>query len=304
MSTTIFIDGEAGTTGLQIRDLLAGRDSLTLLEIDPAKRKDLDERRRLLHEADIAILCLPDAAARESVELLGDADTRVIDASSAHRVADGWTYGFPEISRAQSDDIAGSRRVTNPGCWPQGAIATLLPLVNAGMIPADHPVTVHGVSGYSGGGRQMIADYEAAGDAMNPFAPYALGLAHKHVPELVRYAALEARPLFTPAVGPFAQGMMVMVPLHLESLPEVPTRARLHEAIADHHAAVAGVVEVAPLADDLGGLTPESLVGTNRMSLHVFGNDDAGHAVLVAVYDNLGKGAAGAAVQNLELMLG
>lgn len=305
MSNTVFIDGEAGTTGLRIRDLLAGRPDLELLEIDPAKRKDLDERRRLLQAADIAILCLPDDAARESVALLGDADTRVIDASSAHRTAEGWTYGFPEISPAQSDAIAGARRVTNPGCWPQGAIATLLPLVNAGLIPADHPVTVHGVSGYSGGGRSMIAEHEREGGSPSPYAPYGLGLDHKHLPELARYAGLSSRPLFTPAVGGFAQGMMVMVPLHLGALTEVPTKARLREAIADHYAGLSGsAVEVAPLADDLAGLTPESHVGTDRMSLHVFGNDAAAQAVLVAVYDNLGKGAAGAAVQNLELMLG
>lgn len=306
MSVKLFIDGEAGTTGLQIRERLAGRRGLSVLEIDPDRRKDIDARRRLLDEADIAILCLPDEAARQSVELVGDGDTRIIDASSAHRVAEGWTYGFPELSAEQARAIATARRVANPGCWPQGAIALLRPLVNAGLIPADHPVTVHGVSGYSGGGRRMIADYEGGERRPGPWLPYALGLEHKHLPELRRHAALSTRPLFVPAVGDFAQGMTVVVPLHLGSLDEVPGRARLHAALADHYASLpGGVVEVAALDEGAGGVpSPDAHAGTDRMRLHVFGNDAAAQAVLIASYDNLGKGAAGAAVQNLELMLG
>ena len=304
MTATLFIDGEAGTTGLQIRDLLVGRDDLELLEIDPQLRKDVGERRRLLNEADVAILCLPDAAARESVALIGDGDVRVIDASSAHRVAAGWTYGMPELGAAQVEAIRGARRVANPGCWPQGAIAGLRPLIDAGLIPPTLPVTVHGISGYSGGGRPMIEEYERAGDAARGYTPYALGLDHKHVPELERYSGLSARPLFTPAVGDFAQGMVVVTALQLATLPEVPTLGRLHAAVAEHHAAVpGGVVEVAPLGG-AGVPDPREYAGTNRMTLHLSGNDAAGQAVVVAVYDNLGKGAAGAAVQNLDLMLG
>ena len=304
MTTTIFIDGEAGTTGLQIRERLTGRADLTLLEIDPERRKDTDERRRLLNAADVAILCLPDAAARDSVGLIENEGTRVIDASSAHRTSEGWTYGFPEMGAEQTDAIRRARRISNPGCWPQGAIAGLRPLIDAGLIPPELPVGVHGVSGYSGGGRSMIADYERAGTAASEYTPYGLTLEHKHMPELQRYAGLAARPLFTPAVGDFARGMMVVTTLQLGALPEVPTVGRLHEAVSDHYASLpGGVVEVAPL-DAPPALDPESLAGSDRMTLHVFGNDAFGQAVLVAVYDNLGKGASGAAVQNLELMLG
>ena len=304
MTTTIFIDGEAGTTGLLIRDMLAGRDDLTLLEIDPAKRKDVDARRRLLNGTDVAILCLPDGAARESAALIENEAVRVIDASSAHRTSEGWTYGFPEIGAGQTDAIRGARRVSNPGCWPQGAIAGLRPLVDAGLIPPDLPVGVHGVSGYSGGGRRMIADYEQAGREAGGYAPYALGLAHKHVPEIQRHAGLTARPLFTPAVGDFRQGMLVAATLQLAGLADVPTVARLHEALADHYAALpGGVVELAPFGETAVP-DPASFEGSNAMRLHVFGNDEFGQAVTVAVYDNLGKGASGAAVQNLDLMVG
>ena len=304
MTTTIFIDGEAGTTGLQIRERLAGRDDLSLLEIDPHRRKDVDERRRLLNGADVAILCLPDDAARESAALIESDAVRVIDASSAHRTQDGWTYGFPELGPAQTEAIRGARRIANPGCWPQGAIAGLRPLVDAGLIPPELPASVHGISGYSGGGRRMIADYERAGDAASGYSPYALGLAHKHMPELQRHSGLTARPLFTPAVGDFAQGMTVVTTLQLAGLSEVPTAARLHEALADHYAALpGGVVEVAPLGE-AAVPDPASFAGSDRMRLHVFGNDEFGQAVTVAVYDNLGKGASGAAVQNLDLMVG
>ncbi len=307
MAAKIFIDGEAGTTGLQIRERLAARRDLELLSIASDKRKDLDERRRLLNAADIAILCLPDDAARESVGLIDNDTTRVIDASTAHRIAEGWAYGFAEMDRAQADRIAAARHVGNPGCWPQGAIATLRPLVAAGLIPAGYPVTVHGISGYSGGGKAMIADYEAAGAAANEFMPYGLGFRHKHLPELQTYAQLTHTPLFNPAVGNFAQGMVTLVPLQLWTLDKVPTGRELHAALADHYAGIAhSFVEVAPLSAEERSpeLDPERYNGTNRMQLHVFANDERAQATLIAVYDNLGKGASGAAVQNLNLMLG
>jgi N-acetyl-gamma-glutamyl-phosphate reductase len=307
MAAKIFIDGEAGTTGLQIRDRLAGRRDLEVLSIDADKRKDLSERKRLLNAADVAILCLPDDAARESVSLVDNDTTKIIDASSAHRVADGWAYGFAEMAHGQAEAIAKSKRVANPGCWPQGAIATLRPVIEAGLIPADFPVTVHGISGYTGGGRSMVADYEAAGAEANEFLPYGLTFKHKHLPELQAHAKLSAAPLFTPAVGAFAQGMITIVPLQLWALPKVPTGKDLHAAIADHFSGMAGgFVEVAPLveAERTPELNPELYNGTNRMRLHVFANDAKAQAALVAVYDNLGKGASGAAVQNLNLMLG
>ncbi|MDB5538294.1 MAG: N-acetyl-gamma-glutamyl-phosphate reductase [Devosia sp.] len=307
MVAKIFIDGEAGTTGLQIRERLAGRRDLEVISIAQDKRKDLDERKRLLNLADVAILCLPDDAARESVSLIENDTTRVIDASTAHRIAEGWTYGFAEMDRAQSAAIANSRRVANPGCWPQGPIATLRPLIEAGLAPADFPVTVSGISGYSGGGRAMIEDYEQEGEIANEFMLYGLTFKHKHLPELQAYAKLAHTPLFTPAVGNFRQGMVTAVPLQLWTLPKVPTGAELHAAIADHFAAIPqSFVDVAPLAEleRSPELNPELYNDTNRMRLHVFANDQKAQAVLVAVYDNLGKGASGAAVQNLNLMLG
>ena len=307
MVSKIFIDGEAGTTGLQIRDRLASRRDLEIISIAQDKRKDQEERQRLLNLADVAILCLPDDAAKESVALIDNDRTKIIDASTAHRVADGWTYGFAEMDKGQNARLAAAKRVGNPGCWPQGAIATLRPLVEAGLLPADHPITVHGISGYTGGGKSMIADYEAAGESANEFMPYGLTFKHKHLPELQTYAGLEHAPLFTPAVGNFAQGMITIVPLQLWALPKVPTGAQLHAAIADHFAAISGgFVEVAPLvqAERTPELNPELYNNTNRMRLHVFADDAKAQAVLVAVYDNLGKGASGAAVQNLNLMLG
>ena len=312
MVAKIFIDGEAGTTGLQIRERLAGRRDFELLSIAADKRKDRDERKRLLNSADVAILCLPDEAAKESVAMIENDTTRVIDASSAHRTAEGWTYGFAEMARGQSDRIAQARRVTNPGCWPQGGIATLRPLIEAGLIPADFAVTVHGISGYSGGGRSMIEDYEGQAKEKdeqkdgraNQDLPYGLTFQHKHLPELKAYAGLSHTPLFTPAVGNFRQGMIVTVPLQLSTLAKIPTGAQLHAAIADHYASIAGsFVEIAPLAD-ASELDPELYNDTNRMRLHVFANDRTAQAALIAVYDNLGKGASGAAVQNLNLMLG
>ena len=307
MVAKIFIDGEAGTTGLQIRERLAGRRDLEVISIAHDKRKDLNERKRLLNLADVAILCLPDDAARESVALIENDRNKVIDASTAHRIAAGWAYGFAEMDKSQGAAIANARRVGNPGCWPQGAIATLRPLIEGGLLPADFPVTVNGISGYSGGGRTMIEDYEAKGEDANEFALYGLTFKHKHLPELQKYARLLHTPLFQPAVGNFRQGMITAVPLQLWTLPKVPTGADLHAAIADHFAAIdGGFVEVAPLADIERSpeLNPELYNDTNKMRLHVFANDDRAQALLVAVYDNLGKGASGAAVQNLNLMLG
>jgi N-acetyl-gamma-glutamyl-phosphate reductase len=307
MKPKVFIDGEHGTTGLQIRALLAGREDIELISVPVERRKDTAARAEFLNAADVAILCLPDDAARESVSLIENGTTRVIDASTAHRAADGWEYGFPEMDAAQSRRIAEASRVANPGCWPQGPIATLRPLIAAGLVPADYPVSVNGISGYSGGGRPMIEDYVAKGEDAPEFLPYGLTLKHKHVPELRKYSGLSRDPIMQPAVGNFAQGMITVVPLHLDGLPKVPKGSELHAALADHYAVISGgVVEVAPYADveRLPDLQPEVFNGTNRMKVYVFANDARAQALLVAVYDNLGKGASGAAVQNLNLMLG
>ncbi len=307
MTPKIFIDGEHGTTGLQIRNRLAGRGDIEVISIPTERRKEREARQEYLQAADVAILCLPDDAAKESVQLIGDAGTRVIDASTAHRTAEGWTYGFPEIDAAQFAAVSSAQFVANPGCWPQGPIALLRPLIRAGLLPADYPVTFNGISGYSGGGRQMIEEYEAKGDEAPEFLPYALGLKHKHIPELKTYAGLSRDPLMQPAVGNFAQGMVTVVPLQLGTLARVPKGAELHAAIADHFAGLpGGVVTVAPFeaTDRVASLDPESHRDTDGMTLHVFTNDDRAQALLVAVYDNLGKGASGAAVQNLDLMIG
>ncbi len=306
MAAKIFIDGEHGTTGLQIRAQLGNRRDIELISIPTDRRKDPAARAEFLNAADIAILCLPDEAAKESVALVGDGATRIIDASTAHRTAEGWVYGFAEIDRAQASAIAAAKTVANPGCWPQGPIATLRPLIAAGLLPADYPVSMNGISGYSGGGRQMIEDYEAKGEAAAEYLPYGLTLKHKHVPELKKYAGLARDPLMQPVVGNFAQGMLTAVPLQLGTLDRVPTGRELHAAIADHYAGLKdSAVEVAPYAEieRTPELDPESYNGTNRMRLHVFANDQRAQAVLIAVYDNLGKGASGAAIQNLDLML-
>lgn len=307
MNPKVFIDGEHGTTGLQIRTLLAGRSDLELISIPVERRKDKAARAEFLNAADVAILCLPDDAAKESVSLIANDTTRVIDASTAHRVAAGWEYGFAEMDKDQPRRIATAKRVANPGCWPQGPIATLRPLVAVGLLPADFPVAVNGISGYSGGGRPMIEDYVGKGEDAPEFLPYGLTLKHKHVPELRAYAKLSQDPIMQPAVGNFAQGMITVVPLQLGHLQRVPKGAELHAAIADHFAAIeGGVVEVAPYThqERVPEIDPEIYNGTNRMKVYVFANDDRAQALLVAVYDNLGKGASGAAVQNLDLMLG
>ena len=308
MAAKIFIDGEAGTTGLQIRERLESRADLQLLKIDPDKRKDEGARRELLNSADVVVLCLPDEAARQAVALIENKAVRVIDASTAHRVAPDWVYGFPEMSEGQRSAIASAARVSNPGCYPTGMIALVRPLVEADLIPAVWPITVNAVSGYSGGGKSMIAEFEdeaAAGLTRDAYRAYGLSLTHKHVPEMQLYGGLENLPLFAPAVGRYYKGMIVEVPLQLWSLPGQPTVEEVHEALEEAYAD-GGFVEVASLEEcrALKGLDPEGLNGTNRMKLFVFGNDDEGQARLVALLDNLGKGASGAAVQNLNIMLG
>ena len=308
MNAKVFIDGEAGTTGLQIRSRLEGRRDIDLVSIDPARRKDPAARAELLNGADLVILCLPDEAAREAVALIDNPAVKVVDASTAHRVAPGWVYGFPELEAGQRAAIAGSTRVSNPGCWSTGAIALLAPLVRRDLLPADWPVTIGGVSGYSGGGKAMIAEFEDESAAVYTRAPYrlyALGLEHKHVPEIVEWVGLTGRPLMAPAVGRYAQGMIVEIPLQLWALPGRPRLSDLHAALSSAYAGERFVEVVSPeAAADVKSLAPEGLNGTNRMQLYVFGNAEQGQARLVALLDNLGKGASGAAVQNLNIMLG
>lgn len=300
----IYIDGEAGTTGLQIRDRLAARDDIELLTIDPAKRKDQDERKRLLNAADVAILCLPDDAAKESVSLIDNDRTAVIDASTAHRVAPGWAYGFAEMAKGQAEAIAASKRVANPGCWPQGLIAGIRPLIEAGLLPKGAALSYNGVSGYSGGGRKMVEDYEAAANP-SPFMPYGLTFKHKHLPEMQAYTGLDRAPQFQPSVGNYAQGMLTFTPLRLWSVAPGLTAKAIHELLADRYAG-ADFVKVAPFepAERLASLDPRTLNGSNDLRIHVFADASGEEVLIVTLYDNLGKGASGAAVQNLNLMLG
>jgi N-acetyl-gamma-glutamyl-phosphate reductase len=300
---SVFIDGEAGTTGLGIRARLEALSSVALKSLPEAYRKDIAARRDMMAEVDLVVLCLPDAAAREAAGLangLGNSAPKLLDASTAHRVDPAWEYGFPEMVEGQDGRIAASGKVGNPGCYPTGAIALIRPLVDAGLIPPDYPITINAVSGYSGGGKSLIAAHDHDGGPA--FELYALGLEHKHIPETEKYSGLTRRPIFVPSVGHFRQGMLVSVPLHLDTLPGKPTGADLRAVLAERYKGAAYVEVVDPAAD--GKLEPQALNDTNKLELSVHANETRRQAVLVARLDNLGKGASGAAVQNLSLMLG
>ncbi|WP_028222267.1 N-acetyl-gamma-glutamyl-phosphate reductase [Paraburkholderia oxyphila] len=304
-SPVVFIDGDQGTTGLQIHERLRNRTDLRLFTLAPAERKDPQRRAEAINACDIAILCLPDAAAREAVGAIVNPAVRVIDASSAHRTQPDWTYGFAEMTPGQAERIANARRVTNPGCYPTGAIGLLRPLLQAGLIPDTYPVSIHAVSGYSGRGRAGVEEHEGPGASNAPaYQVYGLELAHKHPPEIQQHAGLAQRPLFVPAYGAFRQGIVLTVPLDLRLLAPGVDGATLHACLARHYAGAAHV-SVLPLDESraLKHLDPQALNGTNDMRLSVFPNMEHGHVLLSAVFDNLGKGASGAAVQNLNLML-
>lgn len=307
----IFIDGEHGTTGLQIRDRLARRSDIELLSIPEEERRNPEYRANLLNKSEIAILCLPDDGSREAVAMLaraGNKTTRVIDTSTAHRTKSDWTFGFAEMTRGQRANIAGARFVSNPGCYSTGAIALLRPLVEAGMLAPDAPISINAVSGYTGGGKSLIAQMEDASRedhiAANHFL-YALKLSHKHVPEIMSRSGLSRRPIFTPNVGRFRQGMLVNIPFHLDTLSGAPSMEEVHAALAAHYNHQE-FVEVVPMdeAAEMSRISAEEMAGKDSMRLYVLGEHDGDSVNLVASLDNLGKGAAGAAVQNLDIMLG
>ncbi|KAL9191232.1 hypothetical protein ACHAXT_000938 [Thalassiosira profunda] len=307
----VFIDGEAGTTGLQVRDRLAGRKDLEIVSISEELRKDAGERKRLINEADCVILCLPDDASKEAASMVDNDNTVVIDASTAFRVDDDWTYGFPELSSDQKVKIQSSKKISNPGCYPTGFIALVKPLVDAGIIPPKAPLTVNAVSGYSGGGKGLIEIYE--GEEHEPWGAYGYSMSHKHLPEMAKYTGLNLQPIFQPAVATFAQGMVVSVPLHYSLLKKGVTGKEVHDALSKHYDG-STFVKVMPLGEsgakeagllERGAfLRPDTLANTNNLELFVFYNDEEGRMVLCARLDNLGKGASGAAVQNLNLSLG
>ncbi len=303
-NTQVFIDGDQGTTGLQIRERLSGRTDIDVVTLPAERRKDVGHRRAALNDCDIAILCLPDDAAREAVGLIERPDVRVIDASSAHRTHPDWTYGLPELERAQAGRIARARRISNPGCYPTGAIALLRPVIRAGLLSASHPTVVHAVSGYSGGGRAAVQRHTCARAGEVPaFQVYGLGLRHKHVPEIQRHAGLELPPVFVPSYGNFAQGIVLTIPLHRALLAHGVQGGALRDALAEAYAGAAHVTVLSRTQSEaLTHLDPEALNGTDRLQLAVLDNGE--DILLTAVFDNLGKGAAGAAVQNLDLLLG
>lgn len=308
MAPKVFIDGEAGTTGLELRQRLDGRTDIELLPIAPERRKDPAARAELLNAADMVMLCLPDDAAKEAVGFITNDRTKVIDASTAFRVAEGWTYGFPELSKTQRAAIKASKRVSNPGCYPTGANALLYPLVDSGLLPANYPVSINAVSGYSGGGKSMIVEFEdssAPNYSKDAYRIYGLELKHKHVPEIQKHAGLRERPIFTPAVGRYRQGMIVEVPLHLSLMPGAPSVNDVHQVLR-HAYEGERFVEVVPLdiVRATKGLDPEGVNNTNMLKLFVFGAEDGRQVRLVGLLDNLGKGASGAAVQNMNIMLG